>query len=112
MSSREGSAFDCLSTQSYLASSAWQVFSVMAFNLMRAMRGGTTERRSTSGKRRTMQPFQTIQMLPDGFINRAGLLVQPRGRQMLDHGSNSMVRERFQVIRERLGCVNVLRHQG
>ena len=74
-----GFAFDCLPTQRYHANSAWQVFSIIAFNLMRAMQAGTTERRSTNRKRQTIRPFQTIQTLRYGFINRAGLMVQPGG---------------------------------
>ena len=72
-----GFAFDCLPTQRYQANSAWQVFSIIAFNLMRAMQAGTTERWSTNRKQRTIRPFQTIETLRNGFINRARLLVQP-----------------------------------
>ena len=93
-----GFAFDCLPTQRYHANSAWQVFSILAFNLMRAMQAGTTERRSTNRKRRAIRSFQTIQTLRYGFINRAGLLVQPQGRHILDVGNNPMVRERFETI--------------
>ena len=93
-----GFAFDCLPTQRYHANSAWQVFSILAFNLMRAMQAGTAERRSTNRKRRAIRPFQTIQTLRYGFINRAGLLVQPSGRHILDVGSNPMIRERFKTI--------------
>ena len=71
-----GFAFDCLPTQRYHEGSAWQVFSIIAFNLMRAMQAGTTERRSTNRKRRMIRPFQAIQTLRYGLINRAGLLVQ------------------------------------
>ena len=71
---------------------------------MRAMQAGTTERRSTNRKRRTIRPFQTIQTLRYGFINRAGLLVQPGGRQILDVGNNPMVRERFKTIESALAA--------
>ena len=97
-----GFAFDCVPTQRYAANSAWQVFSVIAFNLMRALQAGTSERRSMNRKRRTIQPFQTIQTLRYRFINRAGLLVQPNGRQILDVGNNPMVRKRFQAIENAL----------
>ena len=53
-------------------------------------------------KRRTIQPFQTIQTLRYRFINRAGLLVQPNGRQILEVGNNPMVRKRFQAIESAL----------
>ena len=93
-----GFAFDCLPTQRYYEGSAWQVFSIIAFNLMRATQAGTTERRSTNRKRRTIRPFQTIQTLRYGLINRAGLFVQPGGRQILDVGNNPMVQERFNAL--------------
>ena len=95
-------AFDCVPTQRYAANSAWQVFSVIAFNLMRALQAGTSERRSMNRKRRTIQPFQTIQTLRYRFINRAGLLIKPNGRQILDVGNNPMVRKRFQAIENAL----------
>ena len=93
-----GFAFDCLPTQRYYANSAWQVFSIIAFNLTRAMQAGTTEQCSTNRKRRKIRPFQTIQTLRYGFINRAGLLDQSGGRQILEVGNNPMVRQRFKTI--------------
>ena len=47
---KSGFAFDCLPTQRYHEGSAWQVFSIIAFNLMRAMQAGTTEWRPTNRK--------------------------------------------------------------
>ena len=70
------------------------MFSIIAFNLIRAMQAGTTERRSTNRKR-TIRPFQTTQTLRYGFINRAGLLVHPNGRHILDVGNNPMMGERL-----------------
>ena len=99
-----GFAFDCVPTQRYEANSAWQVFSIIAFNLIRALQAGATERRSMNRKRRTIRPFQTIQTLRYRFINRAGLLVQPNGRQILDVGNNPMVRKRFQTIENALAA--------
>ena len=80
------------------------MFSILAFNLMRAMQAGTTERRSTNRKRRAIRPFLTIQTLRYGFINRAGLLVQPSGRHILDVGNNPMIRERFRAIESALAA--------
>ena len=57
--------------QRYATNSAWQVFSVIAFKLMRALQAGTSERRSMNRKRRTIQPFKTIQTLRYRLINRA-----------------------------------------
>ncbi len=90
-----GFAFDCVPTQRYEANSAWQVFSIIAFNLMRVLQTGTAERRSINRKRRTIRPFQTIQTLRYRFINRAGLLIKPNGRQILDNGNSRTVQERF-----------------
>ena len=88
----------------YDANSAWQVFSVIAFNRMRALQTGTAERRSMNRRRRTIRPFQTIQTLRYRFINRAGLLIGPNGRQILDVGNNPTVRERFQTIESALAA--------
>ena len=49
-------------------------------------------------------PFQTIQTLRYGFINRAGLLVQPGGRQILNVGDNPMVRKRFETHQSALAA--------
>ena len=99
-----GSALDCVPTLRYDANSAWQMFGVIAFNLMRALQAGTAARRSTNRKRRTIRPFQTIQTLRYRFINRAGLPVRPNGRQILDVGNNLTVRQRFQAIENALAA--------
>lgn len=99
-----GFAFDCVPTQRYEANSAWQVMSVMAFNLMRALQTGTTERRRSNRKRRAIRLFQAIHTLRFQFVNRAGLLVQPNGRATLDVGNNTTVRERFQAIEQAIAA--------
>ena len=73
---------------------------------MRAKQTDTTERRSTNRKRRTIRPFQTMQTLRYGFINRAVLLGQPGGRQVLDVGNNPVFQERFKTT------VGATRHGG
>ena len=93
-----GFAFASVPTQRYEANSAWQVMSILAFNLMRALQTGTTERRRSNRKRRAIRLFRSIHTLRYQFINRAGLLVQPNGRSTLDVGSNAVVRERFQAV--------------
>ena len=45
-----GFALDCLRTQRYHANSAWQEFSLIGFNRMRAVQLGSTERRSENRK--------------------------------------------------------------
>jgi hypothetical protein len=99
-----GFAFDCVPTQRYEANSAWQVMSILAFNLMRALQSEITERRKSNRKRRSIRIFQTIQTLRYQFINRAGLLVKPKGRSTLDVGSSPTVRGRFQAIEQALAA--------
>ena len=101
---KSGFAFDCVPTQRYEANSAWQVLSIIAFNLMRGLQTTSTERRGTNRKRRAIRPFQLIHTLRYRFINRAGLLVQPNGRATLDVGDNSMVRDRFEALEQALAA--------
>lgn len=96
---KSGFAFDCIPTQRYQANSAWQVLSIIAFNMMRGFQAKTTaEGRRTNRKRRTLRRFEQIHTLRYRFLNRAGLLVHPNGRSTLDVGNNLMVRERFESI--------------
>jgi hypothetical protein len=99
---KNGFAFNCIPTQSYDGNSAWQVLSILAFNLIRGLQSRVTERRRSNRKRRTLYLYETIQTLRYRFINRAGLLVQPNGRSTLDVGNNRSVRERFQAIEQAL----------
>lgn len=101
---KNGFAFDCIPTQGYAGNSAWQVLSILAFNLMRALQACVTERRSSNRKRRAIHLFETIHTLRYRFINRAGLLVQPNGRATLDVGDNRIVKERFQAIEQALAA--------
>jgi hypothetical protein len=43
-----GFAFDCVPTMRYAANSAWQLLSVLAFNLMRGFQMATTAERRTA----------------------------------------------------------------
>jgi Transposase DDE domain group 1 len=100
---KRGFAFDCLPTQRFAANSAWQVLSIIAFNLMRGLQANTSaQSRRPSRKRRTVWRFELIHTLRYRLINRAGLLVQPYGRATLDVGDNTMVRERFELIKQAL----------
>lgn len=99
-----GFSFDCVPTQCYESNSAWQVLSIIAFNLMRALQACTADRRPTNRKRRAIHVFQMIHKLRFRFINRARLLIQPNGRATLDVGNNTMVRERFQAIERALAA--------
>lgn len=87
-----GFAFDCVPSRRYAANSAWQMLSVMAFNLMRSMQMATTAtRRSPNRKRRTLFRLASIQTLRYTVIQRAGIVVRPRGKQTLDVGNNPAV---------------------
>lgn len=101
---KNGFAFDSIPTQRYEANSAWQVLSVLAFNLVRGLQAITTERRRTNRKRRAIRVFESIHTLRYRLINRAGLLVQPNGRATLDVGNNSTVRERFEAWEQALAA--------
>lgn len=100
---KNGFAFDCVPTQSYQANSAWQVLSILAFNLMRGLQASVAERRASNRKRRTIRIFETIHTLRFRWLNRAGLMVQPNGRTTLDVGDNETVRGRFQALEHALG---------
>ena len=96
---KSGFAFDCVPTQRYQANSAWQVLSIMAFNVIRGFQARTiAEGRRTNRKRRTLRRFEQIHTLRYRFLNRAGLLVHPNGKATLDVGDNVMVRDRFETI--------------
>jgi len=99
---KNGFAFQCIPTQCYQANSAWQVLSIVAFNLTRALQARVTERRQSNRKRRAIHLFETIHTLRYRCINRAGLLVQPNGRATLDVGDNRIVRQRYQTIEQAL----------
>ena len=71
----------------------------MAFNLMRAFQAQTTAApRRTNRKRRAIHRFELIHTLRYQFLNRAGLLVNPKGRATLDVGNNHLVKKRFASI--------------
>ena len=102
---KSGFAFDCVPTRRFEANSAWQVMSVIAFNLMRGLQSHTTaEARRPNRKRRTVRRFELIHTLRYRFINRAGLLVQPSGKATLDVGDNRMLRERFSTMAHALAA--------
>jgi hypothetical protein len=93
---KSGFAFACVPTMQYAANSAWQLVSVLAFNLSRSFQLATTaRRRPASRKRRTLFGFETIHTLRALCFQRAGVLVQPHGRATLDVGPGPAVAERF-----------------
>jgi hypothetical protein len=99
---KTGFAFDCVPTMRYAANSAWQLLSVLAFNLMRGFQVTTAARRSPTRKRRSLHRFQTIHTLRYLYLHRAGLVVYPDGRPTLDIGSSGTVRQRFRYVEQQL----------
>ena len=94
-----GFAFDCIPTMKYAANSAWQLLSVLAFNLMRGFQLATTaERRRWTRKRRSLFAFETIQTLRFTCLQRAGVIVHPDGYATLDVGRSPAIAERFRRI--------------
>lgn len=95
---KSGFAFDCLPTMRYAANGAWQILSMLAFNLMRGFQIATTaELRTTSRKRRARYGFEMIQTVRYLWLNRAAILVRPRGKPTLDVGTAAALRTRFEA---------------
>jgi hypothetical protein len=83
----------------YAANSAWQLLSVLAFNLMRGFQMATTaERRTATRKRRALYRFEAIHTLRYLCLNRAGALVRPDGHPTLDVGCAPGVIDRFKRL--------------
>jgi hypothetical protein len=98
-----GFAFDCVPTMRYAANSAWQLLSVLAFNLTRGFQVLTSAAgRTTSRKRRCVYAFETIQTLRYLLLHRAGLVTRPDGRAILDVGCSPALKERFRLVDQRL----------
>ena len=96
---KSGFAFACVPTMQYAANSAWQLLSVLAFNLSRSFQLATTaHRRAASRKRRTLFGFETIHTLRALCFQRAGVLAHPPGRAILDVGPAPAVAERFERL--------------
>lgn len=96
---KNGYAFDSLPSRRYAANSAWQMLSVLAFNLMRSMQvATTTTRRNPNRKRRTLYRFATIHTLRYLFLCRAGIVVRPGGRATLDVGDAPKIGAVFREI--------------
>ncbi len=98
-----GFAFDCVPTMRYAANSAWQLLSVLAFNLTRGFQALTTAQcRKMSPKRHCLYCFETIHTLRYLLVHRAGLIVHPDGRPTLDVGNSPAVAARFRYVDQRL----------
>jgi hypothetical protein len=100
---KSGFAFDTVPTGHYGANSAWQVMSILAFNLMKGFQVATTATsRGSSRKRRAIFFFEMIQTMRYKWINRAGMIVRPDGYPTLDVGRNPEIKKRFMRIGQRL----------
>lgn len=96
---KSGFAFACVPTMRYAANSAWQLLSVLAFNLVRGFQLATTaERRAATRKRRAVFRFETIHTLRYLCFDRAGVLLHPDGYATLDVGRAPAVVDRFQRL--------------
>ena len=96
---KSGFAFACVPTMQYAANSAWQYLSVLAFNLTRSFQLATTaRRRRPSRKRWALFAFETIHTLRALCLQRAGILVSPQGRAILDVGPTPAVAARFERL--------------
>lgn len=96
---KSGFAFDCVPTMSYAANGAWQMLSVLAFNLMRGFQAMTTARhRRPTPRRSAVYLFESIHTLRALCLQRAGIIVRPSGYATLDAGPSPATRERFQRL--------------
>jgi hypothetical protein len=96
---KHGFAFGCVPTMRYAANSAWQILSILAFNLVRGFQLATTApRRPATRKRRTLFRFETIHTLRYLCFGRAGVLLYPDGYATLDIGPAPAAAERFKRL--------------
>ena len=96
---KSGFAFACVPTTRYAANSAWQILSILAFNLVRGFQLATTAaRRPATRKRRTVFGFETIHTLRYLCFARAGVLLYPDGYATLDVGPAPAVVDRFKRL--------------
>ena len=103
---KNGFAFDSVPSMSYHANCAWQLFSVLAFNLTRALQTQlVSDLRPRTLKRRTLVALKSIQTLRFEWLNRAGVLVHPDGKATLDVGNIKTVRQHFEGIHQALALV-------
>lgn len=78
-------AFGCVPIQSGHVNRAWQLASILVFNLTRGFqRTSTAPSRSTNRKRRSIWRFESTHTLRHRILHRAGRLVSGSGRRILD----------------------------
>lgn len=94
-----GLAFDCVPSLSQPANEAWQMLSVLAFNLSRSFQTRTAApARFTNRKRRTLHRFVSIHTLRYEILSRAALLIRPAGKATLHLGPSTETLRRFSDI--------------
>lgn len=100
---KSGLAFGCVPTQSWHANGAWQMLSILAFNLTRGFQRTTTApRRESNRKRRSIWRFESIHTLRYRILHRAGRLVCSGGRRILDIGTAPVIFDSFSAIENQL----------
>ncbi len=100
---KTGFAFACVPTLSYAANGAWQLLSVLAFNLMRGLQiASTASARTGNRKRRARFVFQSIHTQRYEWLGKAGVVVEPQGRATLDVGTNPTVHRLFTKMADSL----------
>ncbi len=96
---KTGFAFDCVPSLSEPANAAWQMLSVLAFNLSRAFQAQTLAPvRKTNRKRRTSRRFESIHTMRFKLLGRAAVLLRPAGKTTLHLGASPAVAARFLAI--------------
>lgn len=100
---KSGFAFASVPSRQYAANSAWQLLSVLAFNLLRSFQvAAGLARRPLVAQRRPLFAFRGIQTLRYELLHRAGLVLHPDGKPTLEVGTVAAVRKRFLAIDSRL----------
>jgi hypothetical protein len=101
---KTGFAFASVPSLQYVANSAWQQPSVLAFNLMRGFQvaAGLAVQRSRAARRRPLFAFRSIHTLRYELLHRAGIVLHPDGRPTLEVGTTAAVRKQFLAIDNRL----------
>ena len=96
---RGGFAFNCVPSLKQHANAAWQVLSVLAFNLSRGFQADAlAPARNTSRKRRTLHRFESIHTLRFKLLGRAAVLLRPAGKTTLHLGRSNAVASHFLAV--------------
>lgn len=91
-----GFAFATVPTQAYIANSAWQLLSVLAFNLTRGFQAASFgTRRTATRTRRCLFRFESIHTLRFKLIGKAAAMIRPAGRTTLEIADNPATVDAF-----------------